>query len=92
MNAHSRLSSGGPGFNNEGNCDQKRYLVRLRRAFHSESKLSESSLELIPGESSSERLNAYRRPNRAVFVNSTVDAGRTRAQTLLGLTQSGLQR
>jgi hypothetical protein len=36
----------------------------------------EGRLELIPDELSSERLKAYRRPNRAVFVNRTVDVGR----------------
>ena len=36
----------------------------------------EGAVELNPGELSPERLKAYRRPNRAVLVNSTVDVGR----------------
>jgi hypothetical protein len=36
----------------------------------------EGPLELIPDESSPERLKAYRRPEGAAFVNSSVDVGR----------------
>jgi hypothetical protein len=53
------------------------YLVRLRRSLPFAIEAPEGPLELIAGELSSERLKAYRRPNRAVFVNSTVDVGRS---------------
>jgi hypothetical protein len=38
---------------------------------------SEDPVKLVPGELSPGRLKAFRRPNRAVFVNTTVDVGRT---------------
>jgi hypothetical protein len=36
----------------------------------------EGPLELIPSELSLERLETYRPPNNAVFINSSVDVGR----------------
>ncbi len=47
----------------------------------------EGSLELLPGELSSEGLKAYRRPNTAVFVNTSVDVGRIELKPCL--TQDG---